>query len=127
MFNYTFYDRLVTIFRSILMLGVTQDEFAKRLKVKRSTINDYESNLVLPSGTIILKLVDIIGSNDLMKDSYYEFIICNNQKEFLDWRLRNNYSLRKAAEIFGLPVKTYAAIEKCKSIISRHTFNPFFI
>ncbi|MHC1683159.1 MAG: helix-turn-helix domain-containing protein [Clostridiaceae bacterium] len=54
------------------MLGMTQDELSQMLKVKSATVNEYESNLVLPSGSIILKLVDIIGSGDLIKDSYYK-------------------------------------------------------
>lgn len=104
------------------MLGLTQDDFAKLLSVKRATINDYESNLVLPSGSIILMLVNIIGSDALVKDSYCEFIIRNRQKEFLGWRFKNKYSLRKAAEVLGLPVKTYEAIEKCKCVMSRNTY-----
>lgn len=73
---------------------------------------------MLPSGKIILKLVNLIGSGDLIKDSYCSFIICKKQKEFLNWRLNNNYSLRKDAEILGLLVKIYESTEQNSSLIA---------
>ena len=51
------------------ILGLTQDDLAKRIGVSRQTINSIEANRYVPSTVLALKLSDLFGKpvNDFFK------------------------------------------------------------
>lgn len=53
-------------------LGITQQELAERLGVKKSTIGSYETGKSMPREKVLLDLFDVIAAepNDLFRDSF---------------------------------------------------------
>lgn len=51
------------------ILGLTQDDLAKRIGVSRQTINSIEANRYVPSTVLALKLSELFGKpvNDFFK------------------------------------------------------------
>ena len=51
------------------ILGITQDELAKKIGVSRQTINSIEANRYVPSTVLALKLSEIFGKpvNDFFR------------------------------------------------------------
>lgn len=51
------------------ILGITQDDLAKKIGVSRQTINSIEANRYVPSTVLALKLSEVFGKpvNDFFK------------------------------------------------------------
>ncbi|MBF8983995.1 helix-turn-helix transcriptional regulator [Lutibacter sp. B2] len=132
-FNFNFYKELykdqkaLTLGEKIqkqrLMLGFTQEEFAKKIGLTRSAINNYELGITQPSREALLKLIKIIDKDYLCDDEYLKFILSDYPSIIKKWRKNHHLSLRQAGKILGISASAINSWEKQIYTIDRKSYD----
>lgn len=132
-FNFNFYKELykdqkaLTIGEKIqkqrLLLGLSQEAFAKKIGLTRNAINNYELGITQPSREALLKLIKIIDKDYLCNDEYLQFILSDYPSIIKKWRENHHLSLRQSAKILGVSSSAINSGEKGIYTIDRKSYD----
>ncbi|MBF8984013.1 helix-turn-helix transcriptional regulator [Lutibacter sp. B2] len=106
-----------------LLLGLSQEEFAKKIGLTRNALNNYELGLAQLSRKALLKLLKIIDEDYLYDDVYLKFILSDYPSIIKKWRENHHLSLRQAAKISSVSSSAINSWEKQIYTIDRKSYD----
>ncbi|CAM2973164.1 Putative DNA-binding protein [Hathewaya histolytica] len=82
----------------------------------------YENDYIHPSRIVLYKLGTVLDL-DYLCDDYSKLLLSNYIDQLKKWRIKNNFSMRKAAKFLEVPPNTYISWENGLYDIGINNYN----
>ncbi|WP_279232968.1 helix-turn-helix transcriptional regulator [Hathewaya histolytica] len=110
------------MYKSRLELNLSQKELSVLCNISRGAINMYENDYIHPSRIVLYKLGTVLDL-DYLCDDYSKLLLSNYIDQLKKWRIKNNFSMRKAAKFLEVPPNTYISWENGLYDIGINNYN----
>ncbi|WP_142415372.1 helix-turn-helix transcriptional regulator [Hathewaya massiliensis] len=110
------------IYKSRIKRNLSQKELSVLCNISRGAINMYENDYKHPSRIALYKLGTVLDLEYLC-DDYAKLLLSNYADKLKNWRIKNNFSMRKAAKVLEVAPTTYISWENGLYDIGINNYN----